>query len=206
MAASTSLLSASSPAQSGFVFIARVVVIILVVIGLVVVRLIILVEPSLARERDRRGVVADPTRETPVAPVADITSLLPPGPTSPNDGPTHSFHVTSRHVIHLSETQLWDEHEPFSMTMTMTMTRERDTTRVGGRSVGGSTTRAKGDGRARPPRVDRGPRGSRGARRGTGTRAAGRDEGGVDVEGCASVVVVVVVVVVVDGAGARAER
>jgi len=107
MAASTSLLSASSPAQSGFVFIARVVVIILilVVIGLVVVRLIILVEPSLARESDRRGVVADPTRETPVAPVADITSLLPPGPTSPNDGPTHACHVMScMHVIRLSET------------------------------------------------------------------------------------------------------
>ncbi len=79
------------------------------------------------------------------------------------------------------------------------MTRERDWTR------GGSVTRAKEDGRARLSRVDRGPRGSRDARRGTGTRAAGRDEGGVDVEGCASVVVVVVVVVV-DGAGARAER
>ena len=48
---------------------------------------------------------------------------------------------------------------------------------------------------------------------GRGVRAAGRGRaprdgtrGGVDVEGCASVVVVVVVVVVVDGAGARAER
>ena len=207
MAASTSLLSASSPAQSGFVFIARVVVIILVVIGLVVVRLIILVEPSLARERDRRGVVADPTRETPVAPVADITSLLPPGPTSPNDGPTHSF--MSRHVMSFTYPKL-----NFGM-KTRTFfddddddddERARHDERSVGRSVGGSTTRAKGDGRARPPRVDRGPRGSRGARRGTGTRAAGRDEGGVDVEGCASVVVVVVVVVVVDGAGARAER
>jgi len=90
--------------------------------------------------------------------------------------------------------------------MTMDDARARLDARAVGGSVGRWVTRAKGDGRARLSRVDRGPRGSRDARRGTGTRAAGRDEGGVDVEGCASVVVVVVVVVVVDGAGARAER
>ena len=101
MAASTSLLSASSPAQSGFVFIARVVVVILVV---VVIGLIIRVEPSLAVERDRRGVVADPTRETRATPVEDITSLLHPGRASPNDGPMHSSHSFIHSFIHLSET------------------------------------------------------------------------------------------------------
>ena len=104
------------------------------------------------------------------------------------------YSSTSRHVIRYPKLN-FGMNEPL---MTMDDDDERDR-----RAVGRSVTRAKGDGRRvhRASTVDPVGRGCA-----AGRRAPGQDEGGVDVEGCASVVVVVVVVVVVDGAGARAER